>query len=145
MPRCVALCFKVIRIVVQTLRCSLLENLKNDTVDLITTKRIRNLDDVKTYLYVITYNSPDQFSRLCENWAEREKFLYNTTKILLNNSTDLTTQDEYDQLCETWDFTQFKKDNIGICGGRQWVAEHFEQTDGDYYIFLEDDMLMIFS
>ena len=28
MPRCVALCFKVIRIVVQTLRCSLLENLK---------------------------------------------------------------------------------------------------------------------
>ena len=33
MPRCVALCFKVIRIVVQTLRCSLLENLKKNSSD----------------------------------------------------------------------------------------------------------------
>ena len=116
------------------------ENLKNDTVDLITTKKIRSIDELKTYLYVITYNSPSQFEKLCENWAEREKFLYNTKKVVLNNSTDESTQAEYDRVCETWDFTQIKKDNIGICGGRQWVAEHFEQTDGDYYIFLEDDM-----
>ena len=62
------------------------ENLKNDTVDLITTKKIRSIDDLKTYLYVITYNSPSQFEKLCENWAEREKFLYNTKKVVLNNS-----------------------------------------------------------
>ncbi|NBX75385.1 MAG: hypothetical protein EBQ92_02440, partial [Proteobacteria bacterium] len=30
--------------------------------------------------------------------------------------------------------------NIGICGGRQFIAEHFEQTGLDYMLFFEDDM-----
>ncbi len=116
------------------------ENLKNDTVDLITTKVIRPVEELKTYLYVITYNSPNQFLQLCENWAESEKFMTDTHKILLNNSLDEGTQEEYAAICDLYGFTEFRKDNIGICGGRQWVAEHFDKTDGDYYIFLEDDM-----
>ena len=116
------------------------ENLKNDTVDLITTKVIRPVDELKTYMYVITYNSPTQFLKLCENWSESEKFLSITEKIVLNNSIDRSTDDDYKAVFDLYGFKEYKKDNIGICGGRQWVAEHFDQTDGDYYIFLEDDM-----
>ena len=32
--------------------------------------------------------------------------------------------------------------NLGVCGGRQFIAEHFEESDADYYIFFEDDMLL---
>ena len=62
-------------------------------------------------------------------------------KFLLNNSTDESTYQKYDVLCQKYNFEQIKKNNIGICGGRQFIAEHFDQSDADYYIFFEDDML----
>jgi ligand-binding SRPBCC domain-containing protein len=58
----------------------------------------------------------------------------------LDNSTDLSTTEEYLKLCEEHGFEHIKKENLGICGGRQWIAEHFETTDLDYYLFFEDDM-----
>lgn len=116
------------------------EHLKNDTVELITTRRMRPIDELKTYLYVITYNSPAQFLRLCENWSSVDKWFEKCEKVVLNNSTDRSTDEDYEAIFDLYGFTEHKKDNIGICGGRQWVAEHFDKTDGDYYIFLEDDM-----
>ena len=50
-----------------------------------------------------------------------------THKILLNNSIDDSTQEEYAAICDLYGFTEVRKDNIGICGGRQWVAEHFDK------------------
>jgi hypothetical protein len=68
-------------------------------------------------------------------------FLNKTKKFLLNNSTDLSTTEEYLKLCNEYNFEHIKKDNIGITGGRQFVAEHFnEQEDLGYYYFFEDDM-----
>ena len=97
----------------------------------------------KTSLYVITYNSPNQFSKLLQSFELVDPdFLNKTTKILLNNSLDHTTDKDYSDLCEKYDFEQVKKDNIGICGGRQWVAEHFNKSDSDYYVFFEDDMFL---
>jgi len=116
------------------------ENLKNDTVDLITTRKMRPIDELKTYLYVITFNSPSQFLRLCENWSKVDKWFEKCEKVVLNNSTDRSTDEEYAAIFDLYNFKEYKKDNIGICGGRQWVAEHFDKTDGDYYLFLEDDM-----
>lgn len=116
------------------------EHLKNDTVELITTRRTRPIEDLKTYLYVITYNSPAQFLRLCENWSTTDKWFEKCEKVVLNNSTDRSTDADYEAIFDLYNFTEHKRDNIGICGGRQWVAEHFDKTDGDYYIFLEDDM-----
>jgi hypothetical protein len=34
----------------------------------------------------------------------------------------------------------YSGNNIGICGGRYIVAEHFEKSDHDYYVFIEEDM-----
>ena len=63
-----------------------------------------------------------------------------TKKFLLDNSTDLSTTPEYLELCDKYGFEHIKKDNIGITGGRVFIAEHFHETDLEYYMFFEDDM-----
>jgi len=112
------------------------EALKNDKVEIIKKK------EPSVAVYVISFNSPAQFEALVESWQKNSKFITGTTNYLLDNSTDLSTTDMYEQLCNTYNFTHIKKDNLGICGGRQFVAEHFAETEHDYYIFLEDDMLL---
>ena len=93
-------------------------------------------------LYVIAFNSPKQFETLIESMLEYDpSFLTKTKKYLLNNSTDLTTTERYVQLCDQYGFEHIKKDNIGITGGRQFIAEHFnEQNNLSHYYFFEDDM-----
>lgn len=95
-------------------------------------------------IYVLTFNLPKQF----EIWAE--KFNKNfeiglkedTTKYVINNSTDPSVADEYNELFKKYEFIEIKFDNIGICGGRQFAAEHFEENNHKYMIFFEDDMLL---
>lgn len=121
------------------------ENLKNDTLEIRSktkTKDASTLANTKTGAYVITYNSPAQFKRLCQSFNLYDKdYLDKPKKFLLNNSLDRTTDAEYKSLCEEYGFEEIKKDNIGICGGRQFIAEHFhKQTELDYYLFFEDDM-----
>ncbi|MFN9897382.1 MAG: glycosyltransferase family 2 protein, partial [bacterium] len=104
-------------------------------------RQVSNLDINKVGLYVITFNSPNQFKTLINSMLMYDKeFILKTKKFLLDNSSDLSTTEEYKQLCDEYNFEHIKKDNLGICGGRQWIAEHFEETDLDYYLFFEDDM-----
>jgi len=103
----------------------------------------KSFNKLKTNLYVVGFNSPKQFRHLLESFKNSDSnFLTKTNKYFLNNSTDRTTDDEYTQICNEYGFEETKKDNIGICGGRQWCAEHFDESDADYYIFFEDDMLL---
>lgn len=98
-------------------------------------------DKAKNNLYVLTFNSPKQFESVCKSIIESDKlFFEKSRKILVNNSTDKTLFDEYDSLCEKYDFEEIHHENIGICGGRQFVAEHFNESDADFYMFFEDDM-----
>ena len=92
-------------------------------------------------LYVIGFNSPNQLKTLIESMlAYDEEFIKKPRKILLDNSTDLSTTPVYSELCSEYGFEHIKKENLGICGGRQWIAEHFEKSDMDYMYFFEDDM-----
>ena len=113
------------------------EDLKNMTVE-------TKINDIGSDigLYVIAFNSPKQFETLIESMLEYDpSFLTKTKKYLLNNSTDLTTTERYVQLCDLYGFEHIKKDNIGITGGRQFIAEHFnEQNNLSHYYFFEDDM-----
>jgi len=93
-------------------------------------------------LYVITFNSPKQFAILCDSYLKHPGFIKETKNYLLDNSTDVSTFKEYEKLCDKYNFTHIKKDNLGICGGRQFIAEHFDQSDSKYCIFLEDDMTL---
>ena len=121
------------------------EDLKNDELQ-IKSENVQtssnNLDINKVGLYVITFNSPNQFRTLIESMIQYDAdYIYKTKKFLLDNSSDDSTFDEYSEICEEFDFEHIKKDNLGICGGRQWIAEHFQnETDLDYYLFFEDDM-----
>ena len=102
---------------------------------------INILDKDNTALYVITFNSPKQFETLMESFKQYDKnFLDKPKKFLLDNSSDLTTTERYAELCNEFDFTHIKKDNLGICGGRQWIAEHADEHGFDFYMFFEDDM-----
>lgn len=99
------------------------------------------LDFDKTALYVITFNSPKQFEVLIQSMIDYdEDFINKPKKFLLDNSTDLSTTPRYKELCEQYEFEHIKKDNIGIVGGRVFVAEHFEDTGLDFYYWFEDDM-----
>ena len=121
------------------------ENLKNNELNLKSEnihKSENNLDINKVGLYVITFNSPNQFRTLIDSMIAYDKdYIFKTKKFLLDNSSDESTFNEYAELCEEYEFEHIKKDNLGICGGRQWIAEHFQnETDLDFYLFFEDDM-----
>jgi hypothetical protein len=121
------------------------EDLKNDELKPKSEnihKETNTLDINKVGLYVITFNSPKQFSTLIESMNSYDKdYLLKTKKFLLDNSSDESTFNDYAKLCEENGFEHIKKDNLGICGGRQWIAEHFQnETDLDFYLFFEDDM-----
>jgi hypothetical protein len=120
------------------------EDLKNDQVVLRSLRKNQEVVTTKNGdvgLYVITFNSPEQFTTLLESMEKYDSnFLTKTKKFLLDNSTDLSTTPRYLELCEKYGFEHIKKDNIGITGGRVFVAEHFQESDMDYYMFFEDDM-----
>lgn len=105
-------------------------------------KRPVSLRTAKTNIYVLGFNSPSQFERLCESLKNDEDFLTKPRRILINNSTDESTFPEYDRICSLYGFEEIHFNNIGICGGRQYVAEHFDQSDADFYFFFEDDITM---
>ena len=102
------------------------------------------MQDLKTSLYVLTYNSPDQVRSILKSFEQADRnFLDKPRKILIDNSTDLSTTGEYVKICKDYDFELIKKDNIGIATGRQFVANHFDESDSDYYLFFEDDMHLV--
>ena len=124
------------------------EDLKNDKLEPKSEHKVNGvskspIDPKKVGLYVITFNSPNQFRTLIDSMKAYDKnFLEMPKKFLLNNSTDHSTFEEYDQLCKEYDFEHIVPEggNLGICGGRQFIAEHFDKTDLDYMHFFEDDM-----
>ena len=120
------------------------EDLKNDTYVLKNiggVTNIKKLDVSNTALYVITFNSPKQFETLIKSmYLYDENFITKPKKFLLDNSSDLSTTEKYKELCNEHGFEHIKKDNLGICGGRQWIAEHAEENEFDFYFFFEDDM-----
>jgi hypothetical protein len=115
------------------------DELKKYTKEHMLNNKPKNTSNVG--LYVITFNSPSQFETLIKSMLEYDTdFITKPKKFLLDNSTDLSTTSRYMELCEEHGFEHIKKDNIGIVGGRVFVAEHFDETGLDFYYWFEDDM-----
>jgi len=112
--------------------------------NLISWEKNKPIEEIKTSLYVLTFNSPSQFEALIKSYEVNDPdFLRFARKILIDNSTDRSTYNAYQELCLKYGFEHIKKENnIGICGARQFIAEHFNESDSEYYIFLEDDMTL---
>lgn len=103
------------------------------------------LPDVEEELaiYVLTYNLPQQFELWAESFISTFPDVFKQVrKYVINNSTDKRVDKKYKELFEKYGFQEFKKDNIGINGGRQFAADHFLQSKHNYMIFFEDDMLL---
>jgi len=106
-------------------------------------KNRKQESDDKLALYFLTFNAPKQLieclSRFKETFPEDFK---KSPKYLLNNSTKKELQNEYDKITKEYDLTEYKFNNIGITGGRQYAAEHFAKSTHSYMVFFEDDMLI---
>lgn len=120
------------------------EDVKNDTHKVKNIQGKTSYSDLKydnTALYVITFNSPKQFETLLKSMELYDRnFIDKPKKFLLDNSSDLSTTERYIEICNEYGFEHVKKDNLGICGGRQWIAEHAQENKFDFYWFFEDDM-----
>jgi hypothetical protein len=125
------------------------EKVLNDTAQLepIPEERItyqkKNFDvnKLKVSIYMLTFNFPDQVEHTIQTWLQHPKFITNTRNILIDNSTNEEARIANAKLCEKYGFEHIiTNENTGINGGRFRAAKHFQESDSDYYLFLEDDM-----
>ena len=111
-----------------------LEDIKNN---------IQTSEAERLAIYALTFNIPQQFEMWVKSFKEAlPKEFEECKKYVINNSLDPDVDEEYQKLFEEYEFEEFKQDNIGICGGRQFAAEHFAESEHEYMIFFEDDMLL---
>lgn len=126
-----------------------IQSLIDNTVKLetIPTNRVafepKSLDTskLKTSLYMLTFNFPKQVRYTLEKYMQHSGFLDKTRKILIDNSNNREAIEGNKQVCNEFGFEHIiTGNNLGINRGRFFAAEHFNNSDSDYYIFLEDDM-----
>jgi hypothetical protein len=98
--------------------------------------------NLKTSLYMLTFNFPEQVRHTLETYKSNQPdFLNKTRKILIDNSNKPEAIEGNKQICNEYGFEHIVTgENLGINRGRLYAAEHFQESDSDYYIFLEDDM-----
>ena len=121
------------------------ENIKNGETK---TQKIKIMNHTNNdiVLYINTFNTPDQLQMLMDSFEKYDnRFIKDTKKYLINNSTDEKCFDQYDHISDKYDLSQIKQGNLGVCGGRQLSAEHFADLGSKYMLFFEDDMLLDLS
>ena len=103
---------------------------------------VRDITGVNVSLYFLTFNYPEQLEYTIKSLQNHEGFLtHPKSKYIIDNSTNMKALKENAELCKKYGFVHLiRNENTGICGGRQFAAEHFAETDADYYLFFEDDM-----
>lgn len=100
----------------------------------------------KVSVYINAFNSPPQLQLLIDSMQLYEpKFLEDTDKILIDNSTKSELFKEYDRIANEYNFKIIRKGNLGICRSRQLAAEDFFDSKNKYMLFFEDDMLIDLS
>lgn len=96
-----------------------------------------------TNLYITCFNIPQQLQLLLDSMEKyNPELLKNTKKYLIDNSIDETTFPVFDDLANKYGFEVIRRGNMGVCGARQWAAQHFHESDAKYIVWFEDDMLM---
>jgi hypothetical protein len=99
--------------------------------------------NLKTSLYILTFNFPEQVEHTIKTWkANSSDWLVKShRRVLIDNSNNFNAIEVNKSLCEKYGFEHIiTGENLGINRGRQLVAEHFDNSDSDYYFFFEDDM-----
>ena len=96
---------------------------------------------IKTNLYMLTFNFPEQLLHTIESMKKTPEWLTLPKLVLLDNSTDSTAKIKNQEVAKEYNFEYIDLGgNTGICGGRQAAADHFNNSDADFMFFFEDDM-----
>jgi hypothetical protein len=96
---------------------------------------------IKTNLYMLTFNFPEQVLHTIESMKKTPEWLTVPKLVLLDNSTDNNAKIKNQEVAKEYNFEYIDLGgNTGICGGRQAAAEHFNNSDADFMFFFEDDM-----
>jgi hypothetical protein len=104
-------------------------------------KVITDINNLKVNLYMLTFNFPHQAEHTIQTWLKHPKWITHTHNILIDNSTNEEARLANAEICKKYNFEHIiTNENTGINGGRFRAAKHFQESDADYYIFLEDDM-----
>jgi len=98
----------------------------------------------RTAIYFLAFQKPNQLDttishmqKTCPDW------LTVPLKYVVDNSTDPEARAGIAEVCKKHGFKHIPlMENLGINGARQYVAEHFDKLDADYYVFFEDDMTL---
>lgn len=123
------------------------ENAKNNTFKNIKKQSLKHFSkNNDNILYINTYNTPKQLELLIDSFAKYDQnFLVKTKIYLINNSTDNQYDNAYNAIVDKYGFNHIKNGNMGVCGARQYAAEHFADLGAKYMFFFEDDMLVDLS
>lgn len=126
------------------------QNLLDDKAELVElpaqNTRMKNsnpsINNLKTSLYMLTFNFPEQVEHTLNTFKENSSdWLDKPRKILIDNSTNDEARIKNKEIADKWGFEHIiRNENTGINGGRMFAAEHFQESDSDYYFFFEDDM-----
>jgi len=101
----------------------------------------RDVINVKTNLYMLTFNFPEQVLHTIESMKETPEWLEKPNLFLLDNSTNKDAKIRNQEISKKYNFEYIDLGgNTGICGGRQAAADHFDASEADYMFFFEDDM-----
>lgn len=114
-----------------------------DKKNLFTNRKVtdRDVNEVKTNLYMLTFNFPEQVLHTIGSMKRTPEWLEKPNLFLLDNSTDENAKIRNREIASENNFEYIDLGgNTGICGGRQAAAEHFHDSDADYMFFFEDDM-----
>lgn len=104
-------------------------------------KKTVDPNKLKVSVYMLTFNFPHQVEHTIQTWLKHDSWLTKTRNILIDNSTNEEARIANKQICEKYNFEHIiTNENTGINGGRFRAAKHFQESDSDYYLFLEDDM-----
>ena len=96
---------------------------------------------LKVSVYMLTFNFPHQVEHTIQTWLKHDNWLTKTRNILIDNSTNEEARVANKEICNKYNFEHIiTNENTGINGGRFRAAKHFQESDSDYYLFLEDDM-----
>jgi hypothetical protein len=101
----------------------------------------KDLSKYKTNLYILTFNFPEQLLHTIESMKKTPEWLEKPHLVLLDNSTDEEAKSQNEKIAAEYKFEYIHLGgNTGICGGRQYAAEHFDNSNADFMFFFEDDM-----
>jgi hypothetical protein len=122
------------------------ENVKNNTIEKKNLKNKIKHENNDIVLYINTFNTPKQLQMLFDSFEKYDtNFISKTQKYLIDNSTDSQYSADYDFISNKYDLKIIRNGNMGVCGARQYCAEHFADLKSKYMFFFEDDMLLDLS